>query len=75
MKQVLLLIGTRKDGFLAVFAVSRRSWELQGPVFKGIEVKPHSLRLRVTAGDLSGGKERMVGSRSPNLAGLRPHLG
>jgi photosystem II stability/assembly factor-like uncharacterized protein len=38
MKQVMLMIGTRKGGFLAVSDVSRKSWELQGPVFKGVEV-------------------------------------
>jgi hypothetical protein len=38
MKQVLLMIGTRKGGFLAVSDVNRKSWELQDPVFKGAEV-------------------------------------
>jgi len=33
MKQVRLLIGTRKGGFLAFSDLSRTHWELQGPVF------------------------------------------
>jgi hypothetical protein len=38
MKQVLLMIDTRKGGFLAVSDVSRKNWQLQDPVFKGVEV-------------------------------------
>jgi len=33
MKQVMLMIGTRKGGFLAFSDLSRKHWELQGPVF------------------------------------------
>jgi hypothetical protein len=38
MKQVMLMIGTRKGGFLAFSDVSRKHWEMPGPVFKGVEV-------------------------------------
>jgi len=38
MNQVMLMIGTRKGGFLALSDVSRKRWELQGPVFKDVEV-------------------------------------
>jgi hypothetical protein len=37
MKQVMLMIGTRKGGFLAAADVSRTRWELKGPIFKGVE--------------------------------------
>jgi hypothetical protein len=35
MKQVMLRIGTRKEGFLTFSDTSRQRRELQGPVFKG----------------------------------------
>ena len=35
MRQVMLRIGTRKEGFLAFSHTSRQRRELQGPVFKG----------------------------------------
>ncbi|MBI2486716.1 MAG: hypothetical protein HYW01_07115 [Deltaproteobacteria bacterium] len=38
MKQVMLMIGTRKGGFLAFSNLSRKKWELKGPFFKGVEV-------------------------------------
>jgi hypothetical protein len=38
MKQVMLMIGTRKGGFLVFSNLGRKSWELKGPFSKGIEV-------------------------------------
>ncbi len=38
MQKVLLMIGTRKGGFLAASNPDRRSWEPKGPFLKGPEV-------------------------------------
>ena len=38
MTRVMLLIGTRKGAFLAFSDADRRRWELQGPIFKGVQV-------------------------------------
>ena len=38
MQKVLLMIGTRKGGFLAASNPDRKSWELKGPFLKGSEV-------------------------------------
>jgi photosystem II stability/assembly factor-like uncharacterized protein len=38
MKRVMLMIGTRKGGFLAFSDLDRKNWEVTGPVFKGMEV-------------------------------------
>lgn len=38
MKQVMLMIGTRKGGFLAFSDLDRKNWEIKGPIFKGVEV-------------------------------------
>ena len=38
MRQVLLMIGTRKGGFLAFADPDRKTWRLEGPIFKGAEV-------------------------------------
>jgi photosystem II stability/assembly factor-like uncharacterized protein len=38
MKQLMLLIGTRKGGFLAFSDLKRKQWEIKGPIFKGVEV-------------------------------------
>ena len=37
MAKVMLLIGTRKGGFIATSS-DRKSWDLRGPVFRGAEV-------------------------------------
>ena len=36
--RVMLMIGTRKGAFLAFSDQRRRTWELRGPLFKGVEV-------------------------------------
>ncbi len=38
MKQVMLMIGTRKGGFLAFSNLDRKNWRIKGPIFKGVEV-------------------------------------
>ena len=38
MRQVLLMIGTRKGGFLAFSDLARKRWEMTGPIFKGSQV-------------------------------------
>ena len=38
MKKVMILIGTRKGGFLAFSDPDRKKWELKGPFFKGTQV-------------------------------------
>src|SRR6476620_6947579 len=38
MRDVMLMIGTRKGGFLATSDASRKSWTLKGPFLKGSEV-------------------------------------
>jgi len=38
MKQVMMMIGTRKGGFLAFSDLNRKDWDLKGPFFKGAEV-------------------------------------
>jgi hypothetical protein len=37
-KRIALMIGTRKGAFLVFSDESRRSWDLKGPFFKGVEV-------------------------------------
>lgn len=48
MKRLLLMIGTRKGAFLAFSTPDRRSWELQGPLLKGVQVH-HVTRLTGTS--------------------------
>lgn len=36
--RIALLVGTRKGGFIAFSDASRRSWDVRGPFFKGVEV-------------------------------------
>ena len=38
MQKVLLMIGTRKGGFLATSSPDRETWDLKGPFLKGSEV-------------------------------------
>ena len=38
MQKVLLMIGTRKGGFLATSSPDRKTWDLKGPFLKGSEV-------------------------------------
>lgn len=38
MRQVMLMIGTRKGAFLAFSDESRQQWRLEGPCFKGAEI-------------------------------------
>ena len=38
MPQVMLMIGTQKGAFLAFSGIERKSWSLQGPIFKGVQV-------------------------------------
>src|SRR5687768_219293 len=38
MNRVMLMIGTRKGGFLATSGPERRAWDLKGPFLKGSEV-------------------------------------
>ncbi len=38
MKKVMILIGTRKGGFLAFSDPDRKKWDLKGPFFKGTQV-------------------------------------
>ena len=41
--KVLLLIGTRKGGFVATSDVGRANWTLAGPFLKGCEEFTHAL--------------------------------
>ncbi len=38
MKQLMLMIGTRKGAFLAFSDPGRKTWEITGPIFKGVQV-------------------------------------
>jgi len=38
MKKVMLMLGTRKGGFLAFSDLDRAGWELKGPYFKGAQL-------------------------------------
>ena len=38
MKQLMLMIGTRKGAFLAFSDPGRKTWELTRPIFKGVQV-------------------------------------
>ena len=38
MRQVMLMIGTRKGAFLAFSDPARKTWEITGPIFKGVQV-------------------------------------
>ena len=38
MKQLMLMIGTRKGAFLAFSDPSRATWKTTGPIFKGVQV-------------------------------------
>jgi photosystem II stability/assembly factor-like uncharacterized protein len=47
MAQLALLIGTRKGAFIAFSDEARRTWDLRGPFFKGVEVN-HVAYLRAS---------------------------
>ena len=38
MTQLMLMIGTRKGAFLAFSDAGRATWEITGPMFKGVQV-------------------------------------
>ena len=38
MPRIMLMIGTRKGAFLAFSDIARRTWSVQGPIFKGVQV-------------------------------------
>jgi photosystem II stability/assembly factor-like uncharacterized protein len=58
--QLLLLIGTRKGGFIASSDGQRRDWTLSGPILKGCEVN-HLTYLRGTRTMVIAGKSGWFG--------------
>ena len=70
--RTLLLIGTRKGGFIAESDASRRTWTLTGPLLKGCEVNHVALgngRLAMT------GKSWVVGARAAVVWTMPAHGG
>ncbi len=60
MKQILLMIGTRKGAFLAFTSPDRKQWQIKGPFFKGAEVN-HVAYFRNSSAVVVAGKSSWWG--------------
>ncbi len=65
MKEVMLMIGTRKGAFLAFSKPDRKKWELKGPIFKGVQVNHVAFTPEIRQSIIVAGKSEWWG------AGLR----
>ena len=88
--KVLVLIGTRKGGFILQSDSDRKTWKLDGPLFKGWNVMhmtfdPRNLRLHAAVvHDVFGpsthysddlGESWTQGKTAPSFLGLQnPHV-
>ena len=67
MKQLMLMIGTRKGAFLAFSDPGRKTWAITGPIFKGVQVDHVAYAPDVGGAIVVTGNQCLVGTRAPDL--------